>query len=188
MTKFNLEALPLCGAKTRSGLPCKRRGNKKNGKCKLHGGRSTGAKTELGKIVVARNAHKEFPHDVINPILDEKHIQQSLNTYVKLEALMSKTTLDWSSIFNLIEHNKISLEAAKYFLLRQISTDAFLLIQTALDSYYQEVGEHHLSFHAYTPMFMPYGFSREMTAEKQKRINKWAKGYVLAWEKPLPWE
>lgn len=182
MTKFNLEALPLCGAKTRSGKPCKRRGNKKNGKCKLHGGRSTGAKTELGKMVVARNAHKEFPHDVINPFLDKIHIQRSLIAYAKLEVLMNKSTLDWPSIFNIIEHNKTSLEAAKYFLLAQVSTEAFLLVQIALDNYYQEIGERHLSFHAYTPMFMPHDFYREITAEKQKRISKWSKGYVLPWE------
>lgn len=35
----------LCGAYARStGNPCRRFGNKKNGRCKLHGGRSTGAK------------------------------------------------------------------------------------------------------------------------------------------------
>ena len=31
-----------CGAITRSGYPCRRPGNKINGRCKLHGGRSTG--------------------------------------------------------------------------------------------------------------------------------------------------
>ena len=33
----------LCGAKTRSGKPCQNRAMK-NGKCRLHGGRSTGPK------------------------------------------------------------------------------------------------------------------------------------------------
>ena len=30
--------MPRCGAKTRSGKPCQRIGNKRNGRCKLHGG------------------------------------------------------------------------------------------------------------------------------------------------------
>ncbi len=32
--------MPRCGAKTRSGPPCQRIGNKRNGRCKLHGGRA----------------------------------------------------------------------------------------------------------------------------------------------------
>ena len=32
--------MPRCGAKTRSGKPCQRIGNKRNGRCKLHGGRA----------------------------------------------------------------------------------------------------------------------------------------------------
>lgn len=38
-----------CGAKTRSGTPCKRKDLHINGRCKLHGGLSTGPKTEQGK-------------------------------------------------------------------------------------------------------------------------------------------
>lgn len=34
-----------CGAKTRAGTPCKRRDLYKSGRCRLHGGLSTGPKT-----------------------------------------------------------------------------------------------------------------------------------------------
>jgi hypothetical protein len=34
------EAMPRCGARTRSGTPCRRIGNSSNGRCKLHGGRA----------------------------------------------------------------------------------------------------------------------------------------------------
>lgn len=39
-------AMPRCGARTRSGAPCKRIGSSRNGRCKLHGGR---AGAPLGK-------------------------------------------------------------------------------------------------------------------------------------------
>ena len=39
-----------CGAKTRRGISCQRPANKKNGRCRLHGGASTGAKTEEGRV------------------------------------------------------------------------------------------------------------------------------------------
>ena len=38
-----------CGAKTRRGAACQRPANKKNGRCRLHGGASIGAKTEEGR-------------------------------------------------------------------------------------------------------------------------------------------
>ena len=38
-----------CGAKIRAGTPCKQKAIYTNGRCKWHGGCSTGAKTEEGK-------------------------------------------------------------------------------------------------------------------------------------------
>ena len=40
--RFDLDALPICGARTRSGGLCKHKGNIRNGRCKRHGGASTG--------------------------------------------------------------------------------------------------------------------------------------------------
>ena len=40
--QFDLNTLPTCGARTRSGGPCKHKGNVRNGRCKRHGGASTG--------------------------------------------------------------------------------------------------------------------------------------------------
>lgn len=51
-----------CGAKTRKGTPCKRTDLYRSGRCKFHGGRSTGPKTEAGKQCSARN----LPNSPIN--------------------------------------------------------------------------------------------------------------------------
>ena len=40
--QFDLNTLPICGARTRSGSLCKHKGNIRNGRCKRHGGASTG--------------------------------------------------------------------------------------------------------------------------------------------------
>ena len=40
--QFDLNTLPACGARTRSGGLCKHKGNIRNGRCKRHGGDSTG--------------------------------------------------------------------------------------------------------------------------------------------------
>lgn len=40
--QFNLSTLPICGARTRSEGLCKHKGNYRNGRCKRHGGASTG--------------------------------------------------------------------------------------------------------------------------------------------------
>ena len=40
--QFDLNTLPICGARTPSGGLCKHKGNIRNGRCKRHGGASTG--------------------------------------------------------------------------------------------------------------------------------------------------
>lgn len=47
-----------CGAKTRGGWPCKQRVLYVNGRCKFHGGLSTGPTSEAGKRKSAENGKK----------------------------------------------------------------------------------------------------------------------------------
>ena len=42
-----------CGAKTRRGTACQRPANKKNGRCRLHGGASSGPRTEQGRARIS---------------------------------------------------------------------------------------------------------------------------------------
>lgn len=51
--------LTKCRAKTRAGSLCQRAGSPKNGRCHLHGGKSTGPKTAEGR---ARIAAAQFKH------------------------------------------------------------------------------------------------------------------------------
>ena len=44
----------LCGAKTRSGRPCRKPALKRKLRCRLHGGASTGPKTVEGKARIAK--------------------------------------------------------------------------------------------------------------------------------------
>lgn len=50
-----------CGARTRSGKPCRRADLFPSGRCRLHGGLSTGAKTEAGKAQALINLGKRWP-------------------------------------------------------------------------------------------------------------------------------
>lgn len=56
----------ICGAKTRAGTPCKLKSIFENGRCKFHGGLSTGPKTAKGKRRSALNGFKpkkNEPHE-----------------------------------------------------------------------------------------------------------------------------
>lgn len=47
-----------CGARTRKGTPCLRKDIYRNGRCKLHGGWSTGPKSKKGRAQSAINGTK----------------------------------------------------------------------------------------------------------------------------------
>lgn len=55
-----------CGARTRAGTACKRRDLYRSGRCKLHGGHSTGPRTTKGKRRSAQNGitmKRSKPHE-----------------------------------------------------------------------------------------------------------------------------
>lgn len=57
--KASKQAQPECGAKTRQGSPCKAKAVAGSERCRLHGGLSTGAKTEAGRAaIVASNQRR----------------------------------------------------------------------------------------------------------------------------------
>ena len=57
---------PRCGARTRNGTPC-RAPAMKNGRCRLHGGKSTGPRTKEGieKIREAHFIHGRYTKDAV---------------------------------------------------------------------------------------------------------------------------
>ena len=56
-----------CGARTRAGTPCKRKDIwYPSGRCKLHGGLSTGPKTKKGKRRSAKNGFKKLTPRELN--------------------------------------------------------------------------------------------------------------------------
>jgi hypothetical protein len=60
-TPGNWDNAPRCGAKTRAGTPC-RSAAMPNGRCRMHGGLSTGPKTEAGKAAIraSRTKHGRY--------------------------------------------------------------------------------------------------------------------------------
>lgn len=58
----NICAQPRCGARTRQGLPCRAKpilekltGQVRNGRCRNHGGLSTGPRTKRGKAAIGKS-------------------------------------------------------------------------------------------------------------------------------------
>ena len=51
-----------CQARTRRGTLCQRPGSKQNGRCKFHGGKSTGPKTKegLARLTTTKTIHGKF--------------------------------------------------------------------------------------------------------------------------------
>ncbi len=81
------------GAKTRAGTPCKLKSIYRSGRCKLHGGFSTGPKTLEGKKRSAMNGFKPkskwTPWDVGKSILLERNTK-SMKTWQNLTFWMQR--------------------------------------------------------------------------------------------------
>ena len=91
--------MQLCNARTRSGDTCRRFCNVKNGRCHLHGGKSTGPRTDEGRQRIAK-AHLKHGRR------SKSYLQQSQDLKVELRAIetdLVKTGLlkkDWGQLFN----------------------------------------------------------------------------------------
>ena len=140
--RFDLSKLPRCGAKRRQGgEPCKRYGNRINGRCKLHGGRSTGAKTIEGKLKVSANSQKGLRNH-LSPIHRESTTANADIALNILRILTSAPKIQWNHIYEVIETHRVVIEATKY----TYSSDDLFLLQSCLDNYYIHIGSSHMKF------------------------------------------
>ncbi len=75
-----------CGAKTRRGTPCQRPANKRNGRCRLHGGRSTGPKSAEGraKIATTNLRHGEFTQAMIARRKEDAKVAKGLRDRLRV--------------------------------------------------------------------------------------------------------
>ena len=78
----NLQGNPMnasrCGAKTRSGTPCKAPAMA-NGRCRMHGGKSTGPRTPEG-LERSRNANLKHGFYSAESIAERRYISQLLRS------------------------------------------------------------------------------------------------------------
>lgn len=84
-------ALSRCGAKTRKGNSCNNWGMP-NGRCRMHGGKSTGAKTQEGleRIRKARTKHGRYSAEAIKERrLMRNFLRQSRDLIAELKKLGS---------------------------------------------------------------------------------------------------
>ena len=75
-----------CSAKTRRGTACQRPANKQNGRCRLHGGRSTGPKSAEGraKIAAANLRHGEFTEAKIAKRKEDAKVAKGLRDRLRV--------------------------------------------------------------------------------------------------------
>ncbi|MBM7038214.1 HGGxSTG domain-containing protein [Vibrio ulleungensis] len=171
--RFNLDTLPLCGAKTRSGGTCKRRGSKTNGRCKLHGGKSTGAKTAQGKRASSLNARQSIPDWFWAPFkmqwLDNPLLDEATSCCHKLMRHQQNP----AAINELVAKHQIALEVMKYAILQVHGTAMFITIQGALDHYYQDINSTHIEFHVYYPLISSPMYYRPESKAQTAYADKW---------------
>mgnify|MGYP000302934394 CR=1 FL=1 len=74
---YDLTTLPICGARTKAGNACKRVAKLKTGRCRLHGGLSTGPRTEDG-LRRSKLANRKHGHYSLEMKKNRREINQLL--------------------------------------------------------------------------------------------------------------
>lgn len=147
MPNFDLTTLRRCNAKTRKGTNCRRYGSIHNGRCKLHGGRSTGPKTDMGKLMTSGNRGSNIMRLARSYFVTDKDFYDAEKLYEKLMSFLADD-IDWESLDIFVARNILKLERLKYVASAAIGhSDATLNIQQVLDNYYIHNGSHHMRFH-----------------------------------------
>ncbi|MCF1437266.1 MAG: hypothetical protein LPD71_00435 [Shewanella sp.] len=175
MGRFDLNSLPQCGAKTRSGEPCKRLGNLHNGRCKLHGGRSTGGKTTEGKMAMRTNPIKYSFDRFGRQELDDDLIHEGLDVFERLVELGKLAAPDdWMpELEALLAEHLVALEYAKHIIAATYGPDGFMLAQCALDHYYKQTDALHLHFHIFRMMPGQLWFQQLASRAQISAQNQW---------------
>jgi hypothetical protein len=77
---------PNCGAKTRKGTPC-RSAAMKNGRCRMHGGKSTGPRTAAGieRIRASRTKHGRYSQASIARRREAREAIRTLRALLKVD-------------------------------------------------------------------------------------------------------
>lgn len=175
MTRFNLEKLPLCGATTRSGTKCRRRGSKQNGRCKLHGGKSTGAKTRAGKIASSKNALQIGPDWLLGVAIAKKEpfYAETVDCLSKIKTLLLSERFNSRRLNLLVEQHKDAMEVMKFVILEDHGIVDFILLQSALDHYYRNINAEHVKSHVYFPLFTLPQFSIIRSEAQERYLKEW---------------
>ena len=97
-----------CGSKTRKGTACQRPANKKNGRCRVHGGASTGPRTKEGRARIsdANLRHGRYTKDKLGKQREnaakgraiKQELQQIEQMLIKQGDLPESWRKDWMKI------------------------------------------------------------------------------------------
>ncbi|ELA6921381.1 hypothetical protein GNY17_10400 [Vibrio parahaemolyticus] len=178
MPSFDLTTLSRCNAKTRQGGRCQRYGNKINGRCKLHGGNSTGPKRDIGKLYSSANSGGTIVR-LVNSCLPTKAEKEAnelvaIHTYETLMSFLSEEEINWRELDAFIGKNLLKLERFKY-LIAMVTGDITTTTndQQALDNYYIYNGAAHLHFHSINvqPQFGPFKRDSYNSPSTTKRLR-----------------
>lgn len=114
-SKNQAHARKLCGAKTRAGTPCKNYAMA-NGRCRMHGGKSTGPKNQKdNKNAVTTGEYESIIFDVLEDDEKELYYKVSLDRLVQVNEDIRLTDIRLRRMLLRIKE----LQQQEYFILNQ---------------------------------------------------------------------
>lgn len=99
--------------------------------------------------------------------------QRAYRCFEQLYTLMTTQPISWKKVFHLIDVDRIPLEMLKYQIMELTSANELLMLQVALDRYYQEQHSAHLSFTVYLPQRTLNNYSGELSKPQREYLDNW---------------
>ncbi len=98
--------------------------------------------------------------------ISETTILNSLSAYFELKDLASNKKVKMADLNKIVSEYRIELETMKYHILDRYGLEPFVLMRSALDSYYKNTDSEHLHFHLFTKVVKgPYFHDSESEAK-----------------------
>ncbi|WP_249316082.1 hypothetical protein [Pseudoalteromonas ruthenica] len=101
---------------------------------------------------------------------DLELLHRSQLAFIQLADLAAQEKPNQAEVISVVREHRVALECFKYRILEHYGSDAFIVIQSALDAFYMDNDANHLHFHIHTKTAKAPYFQRQISSPQKKGV------------------